>query len=118
MIHVPDVRATVDWYRSIGFSVVNTNEEDGELNWAVLSFGGGAVMFNAGGPEQRRDVDLYVNADDVDTIYGRLSGGVEVIEGLHNTFYGAREFIVRDLNGFWVTFGQDIADENAVEQSA
>ncbi len=24
MIHVPDVRATVDWYQSIGFHTVNT----------------------------------------------------------------------------------------------
>jgi hypothetical protein len=24
MIHVPDVRATVDWYQSVGFQTVNT----------------------------------------------------------------------------------------------
>jgi predicted lactoylglutathione lyase len=24
MIHVPDVRATVEWYESIGFQIVNT----------------------------------------------------------------------------------------------
>jgi hypothetical protein len=33
MIHVPDVSAAVEWYTSIGFSVVRTNEEDGEVNW-------------------------------------------------------------------------------------
>jgi predicted lactoylglutathione lyase len=32
MIHVPDVRATMDWYASIGFKVVRYNEEDGETN--------------------------------------------------------------------------------------
>jgi len=25
MIHVPDVRATMDWYQSIGFEVVSTS---------------------------------------------------------------------------------------------
>jgi catechol 2,3-dioxygenase-like lactoylglutathione lyase family enzyme len=34
MIHVPDVRATVDWYTSIGFTLDRQNEEDGEINWA------------------------------------------------------------------------------------
>ena len=24
MIHVPDVRATVDWYQAIGFTVIDT----------------------------------------------------------------------------------------------
>jgi len=23
-------------------------------------------------------------------------------------FYGMREFIIRDINGFWVTFGQPV----------
>ena len=28
MIHVPDVSAPVEWYRSIGFDVRNTNVEE------------------------------------------------------------------------------------------
>ena len=39
MIHVPDVSATVEWYRSIGFNVRNTNVEEGEMNWAALTYG-------------------------------------------------------------------------------
>lgn len=38
-------------------------------------------------------------------------GATEVIEGLHCTGYGMREFIIRDLNGFWITFGQQVRDE-------
>jgi len=30
MIHVPDVRATVDWYRDIGFTVRDAYGDDGE----------------------------------------------------------------------------------------
>ena len=42
MMHVPDVRATVDWYESIGFRVVATygNESDG-LSFAIVAFGKG-----------------------------------------------------------------------------
>ena len=50
MIHVPDVQATVDWYRDIGFTVIDTYGHDGEgLSFAILSFGNSQVMFNQGG---------------------------------------------------------------------
>src|SRR5688572_23871960 len=100
MIHVPDVRATVEWYQSIGFEVVSTNEYDGTVDWALLSFGDGQVMFNAGGAPSsaaRREVDLYVNTDGVDALYETLKDRVDVHKAVHETFYGMREFIVRDL---------------------
>jgi len=71
MIHVPDVRATMEWYTSIGFKLVRQNEEDGEINWAKLSFGNSEVMVDAGGKvstEQRREVDLYILTDNVDDL--------------------------------------------------
>lgn len=112
MIHVPDVRATVDWYKSIGFTVINTYDDGGgELSFAILSFGSSEVMFNEGGhpsTHDRREVDLYVDSDNVDDLYRRLKDRVEVIEGLHDTFYGMREFTIRDLNRFWMTFGQPV----------
>ena len=114
MIHVPDVRAAVAWYESIGFSVLNTFEDEADgMTFAVLSYRGAQIFLNAGGrssTEDRREVDLYVRTDDVDQLYERLKGRVEIRLGLQNTFYGAREFVVRDLNGFWVTFGQDLPE--------
>ena len=112
MIHVPDVRATAEWYVSIGFGLVRYNEEDGEMNWALLSLGNSEVMLNAGGKvseEWRREVDLYVHSQGIDDLYARLKGRVEVVEEPHDTFYGMREFIVRDLNRFWITFGEPVA---------
>jgi uncharacterized glyoxalase superfamily protein PhnB len=111
MIHVPDVAATVAWYASIGFRLLGQNEEDGEINWAKVSFGNSEVMFNAGGKpssDRRREIDLYITTDGVDDLYRRLKDGVQVVEDVHDTFYGMREFIVRDNNGFWITFGQPI----------
>ncbi|HEY6247965.1 MAG TPA: VOC family protein [Pyrinomonadaceae bacterium] len=110
MIHVPDVLATVEWYKNIGFKVDNTygNDADG-FSFAVLSFGDTQVMFNQGGSTsegKRREVDLYVYTDGVDQLYEELKEKVDVIERPHNTFYGMREFIFRDLNRFWITFAQ------------
>jgi uncharacterized glyoxalase superfamily protein PhnB len=111
MIHVPDVSATVDWYTSIGFKLIRHNEADGEINWAKLLFGNSELMINAGGKRSdnhRRDVDLYITTDNVDDLYRRLKGRVQVVEDIYNAFYGMREFIIRDINGFWVTFGQPV----------
>jgi catechol 2,3-dioxygenase-like lactoylglutathione lyase family enzyme len=112
MIHVPDVRATVNWYESIGFRAVETygGESTDELSFAIIAFGNGRVMFNQGGEtstKNRREVDLYTYTENVDEVYSRLKDRLDVIEGPHDTFYGMREVIIRDLNGFWITFGQE-----------
>ena len=112
MIHVPNVMATVDWYQTIGFTVINTYDDDGDgLSFAILSYGSSQVMFNSGGQpstSRRREVDLYVYAGNVDDLFQTLKDRVEVVEEPHDTFYGMREFIIRDLNQFWITFGQQI----------
>lgn len=112
MIHVADVRATVDWYKEIGFNVVATYGDDtGEgLSFAVVAFGDTQVMFSEGGEPStahRREVDLYVYTDDVDERYERLKDRVDIVKEPHDTFYGMHELIIRDLNRFWITFGQE-----------
>ena len=124
MIHVPKVGKTVEWYKSIGFQVIDSFGCDGEINWAMLSFGDGMVMFNDGralfqkfGRAEnidRREIDLYVTVENIDQLFESLKDRVEVRIGHNKTFYGMREFIVRDLNGFWVTFGEQIQSSQSV----
>lgn len=52
-------------------------------------------------------MDLYVYTDNVDELYERLKDNVDVIEKPHDTFYGMHELIIRDLNRFWITFGEE-----------
>jgi uncharacterized glyoxalase superfamily protein PhnB len=111
MIHVPDVRATVEWYTPIGFTLLRQNDADGEVNWAKLTFGNSEVMFQAGGKpstEHRREVDLYILTDNVDDMHRRLKDRVQIVEDPHDAFYGMCEFITRDINRFWISFGQPI----------
>jgi uncharacterized glyoxalase superfamily protein PhnB len=111
MIHVPEVKAAVDWYSSIGFTLIGQNEEDGELNWAKLSFGNSEVMFDCGGKpsaDHRCEVDLYILTANVDDLHRQLKDRVQVVVDLYDSFYGMREFAIRDLNGFWITFGQPV----------
>ena len=111
MIHVPDVKATADWYTSIGFKLVRWNEEDGALNWALLTFGSSELMLNEGGKPSdahRREVDLYIHTDNVTQLHASLKGRVQFVQDMYEAFYGMREFIIHDCNGFWITFGQPI----------
>ena len=115
MIHVPDgeVARTIAWYVSIGFEALDTVEDDDGVNWALLAYGNSRIMITGGGrrtTDDRRDVDLYIHTDDVEELFGQLKDRVEIRVELQDTFYGAREFIVRDPNRYWVTFGQDLGD--------
>ena len=116
MFHVPDVRRTIDWYRDVGFDITVTyDDSQGGLSFAMVSFGTGEVMFSSGGrpsSQHRREVDLYAYTEHVDTLYDRIKDRIEIVEGPHNMFYGMREIIIRDLNGFWITFGQPISAED------
>lgn len=112
MLHVPDVAATAQWYQAIGFAVARVNEEAGEVNWALLVLGASEVMLSAGGAASaawRREVDLYIHVADIADAYARVVPLAELVEDLHDTEYGMREFIVRDPNRFWLTFGQPLA---------
>jgi uncharacterized glyoxalase superfamily protein PhnB len=112
MIHVPDVKTTADWYNSIGFKTLDLGRENGgEIVWGLLALGDSRIMLSAGGKPStahRREVDLYIHTDDVEHRYQGLKDRVQVVEGPHDMFYGMREFILRDYNGFWITFGQPI----------
>lgn len=73
--------------------------------WMPRTFSGGRST------AERREVDLYVHVNNVDELYDRVRERVEVLENPHDTFYGMRELIIRDLNGFWVTFGQEVGGQ-------
>jgi len=89
MVHVPDVRTTADWYTSIGFKLRASNEEDGEMNWAALTYGESEFMLNVGGKPSaahRREVDLYVRVQDVDQLYDGLKDRVPVVQVPYDAF--------------------------------
>jgi catechol 2,3-dioxygenase-like lactoylglutathione lyase family enzyme len=111
MLHVPDVKASASWYQSIGFELRSTHEEPGcPMDWALLSFGSSEVMLSLGGrpppSSPRRDADLYVHVDDLEKRFREIEGKAELVEPIHDTEYGMREFIIKDPNGFWLTFGE------------
>jgi ankyrin repeat protein/catechol 2,3-dioxygenase-like lactoylglutathione lyase family enzyme len=127
MIRVPNVRATVDWYRAIGFEQEGQHEIDSDAAWAGLSFGGAYVMLVPSGTKStEREVSFWFRTDRVDDLYhlfkrrqmerasAVLAGAEpEIAEArfkadLHDTFYGEREFTIVDLNGYELNFAQPV----------
>jgi hypothetical protein len=48
-ISVPDIAATLDWYTLIGFKEIGRYEDDGIVNWRMVSFGKAEPMLGMRG---------------------------------------------------------------------
>ena len=47
---------------------------------------------------------LYIHVDDIEALYKGIKDKAAIIEDLRTTFYGAREFCIRDSGGHVLTF--------------
>ncbi len=83
--------------------------EDGDLHHAELWLGSGVLMVSAGadpkGCWSGKTQCTYVHLADPDVHYARAAAsGARVVQGLENTAYGSRGYIVQDLEGFLWSF--------------
>jgi ankyrin repeat protein/catechol 2,3-dioxygenase-like lactoylglutathione lyase family enzyme len=127
MIRVPNVRETVEWYRSIGFELEGQHEIDTDEAWAGVYLGGAFLMFvPKGTKDAEREVSFWFRTDRVDDLYQllkrrQLERASAVLAGktpeipearftsdIHDTFYGQREFSIVDLNGYELNFAQEV----------
>jgi uncharacterized glyoxalase superfamily protein PhnB len=124
MINVPDVGQALDWYASIGFTETARFEDDGFVNFGMVSFGKAEVMLNMHGKQAPHDASLWFYTDQVDNLYQllksrQLEGAkaaladaapdhepIEFEQDIEDMFYGARQFCIRDLNGYQLYFIQ------------
>ncbi len=127
MIAGPDISATVDWYRSIGFNLEEQFEDNGVVNWAGVSFGNCFIMFvPAGRKTPTREVTFWIRMSRVDDLYQllkqrQLARASALLAGatpgfpearfkqdIYDAFYGLREFVILDLNGYELHFTQPL----------
>jgi ankyrin repeat protein/uncharacterized glyoxalase superfamily protein PhnB len=133
MVAVVDVKATVAWYRWIGFELVASHDGD-EMDWAQVSFGKAQIMFTRSQSPSRdptTGLSLWIRTDRLDDLYAllkklQIEGAREALIGdsqhapdvpftvdLYTAFYGQREFGIRDPNGIELMFAQDVEDDAA-----
>lgn len=116
-IFVSDISKTIDFYKLLGFTVVTTVPENGDLVWVMMSCGSVTIMFQTftslenNLPEvSRKDggsLLLYIRLVNIRNFFDRIHGKVTVLHGLEKTFYGATEFSIKDNNGYVLTFAED-----------
>ena len=126
MIRVPDVARALDWYASIGFTEIARYDDAGVVNFGMVSYGNAEIMLNMHGTRGPHDTSLWFYTDQIDSLYqvlksrqleaarAALAGdpgeqvGIEFEQDLEEMFYGARQFCVRDLNGYELYFIQPV----------
>ena len=117
-IFVRDMNKTIEYYHHLGFEVAMKVPEEGDVVWAMLSCGSVSFMFQSFEslgeelPEiSRQDggsLLLYIQTKEIVLFHDRIKDKVNIIKGLEKTFYGATEFSIQDINGYILTFAEQI----------
>jgi uncharacterized glyoxalase superfamily protein PhnB len=117
---VEDIDATLPFYTDVlGFTVVTTVPEQSPLAWAMLQRDDVIVMLQsreslaAEIPSLRkepinRSMTFYTEVTDVEGLLASVRDRAEIVQDLHTTFYGAKEFSIRDPNGYIFAFAENV----------
>jgi len=116
-IFVEDIDKTIAFYRALDFELVMTVPETAPFNWAMMTCGSVAFMFQTFeslGSELQEikrenggSLLFYIKTKGIRAFYEKVKNGGSVVKGLEKTFYGATEFSLVDNNGYLLTFAED-----------
>lgn len=118
-LFVKDIRATLDFYQLLGFTLTMSVPSDtkDELDWAMVTNRKVTFMFqtfkslgDALPPvsrEERAPLLFYIRTTNIRSYFESIKDKVNIIHGLQKTFYGATEFSITDNNNFVLTFAED-----------
>jgi uncharacterized glyoxalase superfamily protein PhnB len=116
-IFVKNMADTINFYKTIGFSLAMTVPAEGtDYVWAMMSNGNVTMMFQTfeSLAELLPDISrtdggsllLYINVKGIEEFFEEIKDKVMVLQGLEKTFYGATEFSIKDVNGYVLTFAE------------
>jgi uncharacterized glyoxalase superfamily protein PhnB len=116
-IFVTDINKSIDFYKLLGFSVVTTVPEQGDIVWAMMNRGNVTFMFQTFeslgndlpiiSRQNGGSLLFYIKTTEIRKFFDQIKDNVNVIKGLEKTFYGATEFSIEDSNGYLLTFAED-----------
>ncbi len=122
-LFVPDVGAAIRFYvEKLGFRLyrVDPPDEPGpHSEFAIVTLDGAVVMLAhdrlyaamGGSTESQRGVaiDVRIMVPDADAVYQRCrDNGVTVAHDIADRYYGLRDFVIADLNGFRLRFASPL----------
>jgi catechol 2,3-dioxygenase-like lactoylglutathione lyase family enzyme len=129
MLAVPDLEATIAWYRAVGFELQGSHDGESGVDWASLKLGAAEIMFVPSGETWRgrtTGLSLWMRTERLDDLYAhlqrqQLARAAAVLAGktperpevrfradLYTAFYGQREFSIEDPNGVELCFYQPL----------
>ena len=109
VLHVKDMPAALDYYRDkLGFEVKFSWEEP--PRYACLELGDASVHLNAYVPPAATSI-VCIFCKGVDALRDDLAArGANITRELVNHPYGMRDFVVTDLDGHELVFGQGTSE--------
>ena len=109
-VPVKDVKETLRWYvTTLGFLPYFYVE--GERSRSGVRLGKTEICFCEGEPLNRKEQWIYLDITSPDALFERYRAeGVEIAFEPLDQFWGARDFGIRDLNGYLVIFGDERDD--------
>ncbi len=118
---VENVSETINYYHAVlGFDKISSVPEEGDFVWASMRKDDVEIMFQE---EENLKNDLpalssespgggttlFLKINGVDDLYNRIYKKADVVDGLRDTFYGMREFTIRDINGYYLTVAEPVS---------
>ena len=108
-----DIARTIAWYEAAGFRCTGTADGPDGSSWCELARDGTVLQFRAGsapwpGPPALTGT-LYVHPASVHRAYEELGAGVTAPWGIEEREWGARELVLQDPDGYFVTFTEPIS---------
>ena len=104
---VSDIAAAIDFYTTkLGFGLAFTFGEPPTFAGVNL---GHVQMFLQKGTADPKGCSVYFLVDDADALYEfHRASGVEIAEPIGDREYDIRDYSVRDLHGYYLTFGHNL----------
>lgn len=123
---VKDIKESVVYYQNnFGFEIemlVDSLQEDfnpvikedKEYIWALIKKGDVSLMLQEKN-SMKEDIGnffndisasmtLYIEVDDVESLYEKVKENVEILKPIYETWYGQKEFYIKDINGYILGF--------------
>ena len=123
---VKDIKESVAYYQNnFGFEIemlVDSLQEDfnpvikedKEYIWALIKKGDVSLMLQEENSMKEdignffndisASITLYMEVDDVDSLYEKVKENVEILKPIYETWYGQKEFYIKDINGYILGF--------------
>lgn len=106
---VSDIPVAIDFYtKRLGFELAFTWGDP--PTFAAVNLGKVQMFLQKGTPDPK-GCYVYFLVGDADMLYEfHRANGVEVAQEIDDKEYGIRNYVVRDLNGYYLTFGHHLCN--------